>query len=217
MDIRYLDEQIVVCIKPENVLSTDEPGGLPELLRAELGGEIRTVHRLDRMVSGLMVLCRNKAAATELTRQIMDKRFHKAYLAVVHGEMEDAEGSYRDLLYRDKRECKSYVTAAPGKGVQEALLDFKRLAAGEDASLVRIVLHTGRTHQIRCQFAHHGHSLYGEKKYDPHGDGCPLALFSAELGFAHPLTGEPLHFEAVPPATEPWTLFINTTKEKENE
>ena len=207
MDIRYVDDYIVVCIKPENVLSTDEPNGLPELLRAELGGEIRTVHRLDRMVSGLMVLCRNKAAATELTRQIMDKRFHKAYLAVVHGRMEQSAGSYRDMMFRDKRERKSYVTDTPGKGVQEALLDYECLATGENMSLVRIVLHTGRTHQIRCQFAHHGHSLYGEKKYDPHGDGCALALFSAELGFTHPVTGEIMHFEAVPPETEPWTDF----------
>ena len=207
MDIRYLDDHIVVCIKPENVLSTDEPGGLPELLRTELGGEIRTVHRLDRMVSGLMVLSRSKAAATELTKQIMDKRFHKAYLAVVHGEMEPCAGSYRDLMFRDKRECKSYVSDKPGKGVQEALLDYRCLASDGDKSLVRIVLHTGRTHQIRCQFAHHGHSLYGEKKYDPHGDGCPLALFSAELGFTHPVTGETMHFEAQPPKAEPWDSF----------
>ena len=205
MDIRYVDDHIVVCIKPENVLSTDEPGGLPELLRAELGGEIRTVHRLDRMVSGLMVLARSKGAAAELTKQIMDKRFRKAYLAAVHGQMEQREGSYRDLMYRDKRECKSYVTETPGKGVQEALLDYKSLALREDRSLVRIVLQTGRTHQIRCQFAHHGHSLFGERKYDPHGDVCPLALFSAELGFMHPVTGEAMHFEAAPPETEPWT------------
>ncbi len=209
MDIRYADEHIVVCIKPENVLSTDEEGGLPGLLCAELGGEIRTVHRLDRMVSGLMVLCRSKAAATALTRQIMDKSFHKAYLAVVHGEMEQPSGSYRDLMLRDKRECKSYVTDTPGKGVQEALLDYRCLASDGEKSLVRILLHTGRTHQIRCQFAHHGHSLYGEKKYDPQGDSCSLALFSAELGFTHPLTGEYLRFEAAPPAQYPWNSFQN--------
>lgn len=208
MDIRYCDDSLVVCIKEANILSTDEEGGLPGLLRQELGGEIRTVHRLDRMVSGLMVLARTKAAAAALTEQIRAKRFHKAYLAVVHGQIEPLTGSYRDLMYRDRRECKSYVTSAPGKGVQEALLDYECLASAGDKSLVRILLHTGRTHQIRCQFAHHGHSLFGEKKYDPHGDSCPLALFSAELGFTHPVTGEPMRFSARPEPIEPWTELL---------
>ncbi len=208
MDIRYCDEDIVVCIKPADVLSTDESGGLPSLLRAELGGEIRTVHRLDRMVSGLMVLARSKAAASFLGKEIMENRFHKAYLAVAHGVMEAREGSYRDLMYRDKRERKSYVTHIPGKGVQEALLDYAMLAHDSEKSLVRVVLHTGRTHQIRCQFAHHGHSLFGEKKYDTRGDACPLALFSAELGFTHPRSGEALRFAAAPPDNAPWTELL---------
>lgn len=207
MDIRYCDEQLVVCIKPPDVLSTDEEGGLPGLLRQEIGGEIRTVHRLDRLVSGLMVLCRTKSAASSLSKQIMDKQFHKAYLAVVHTPMEQQSGSYRDLMLRDKRERKSYVTDMPGKGVQEALLDYRCLASDGEKSLVRVLLHTGRTHQIRCQFAAHGHSLYGERKYDPKGDNCLLALFSAELGFTHPVTGEYLRFEASPPDEYPWTAM----------
>ena len=85
MDIIYLDKDIVVCIKPARVLSTDEPGGLPDLVREALGeprGDVRTVHRLDRVVSGLMVLARNAKAASELSRQIREDEFEKEYGAI---------------------------------------------------------------------------------------------------------------------------------------
>ena len=103
MDILYTDEDIVVCIKPPRVLSTDEPGGLPELVRQALGtDDIRTVHRLDRVVSGVMVLARNAAAASELSRQIREDQFQKEYLAVIHGVPQQRSGTWEDLLYRDK-------------------------------------------------------------------------------------------------------------------
>ena len=104
LDILYMDKDIIVCIKPPKVLSTDEPGGLPELLRRQLGDEradVRTVHRLDRATSGLMVLARNSAAASELSRQIREEGIGKEYLAVVHGDCPD-RGSMRDLMYRDR-------------------------------------------------------------------------------------------------------------------
>ena len=104
MEIVYLDSDIVVCLKPARVLSTDEPGGLPDLLREALAdpkADIRTVHRLDRVVSGLMVLARNAKSASELSRQIREGEFEKEYLAVVHGTPE-AGATLRDLLGRDK-------------------------------------------------------------------------------------------------------------------
>ena len=102
MKIIYVDEQIVVCEKPQRVLSTDEPGGVPELLRRELGTDaIRTVHRLDRVVGGLMVLARTAAAASELSRQIREDEFHKEYLAVIHSTPEADSGRLYDLLLRD--------------------------------------------------------------------------------------------------------------------
>ena len=105
MEILYLDDDIIVCIKPPRVLSTDEPGGLPELIRQELRNptaDVRTVHRLDRVVSGLMVLARNSVSASELSRQIRENQFEKEYLAVVHGCPENQSGTLRDLLIRDK-------------------------------------------------------------------------------------------------------------------
>ena len=129
-DILYMDKDIIVCLKPPKVLSTDEPGGLPELLRREIGddgADIRTVHRLDRATSGLMLLARNPAAASELSRQIREEGIGKEYLAVVHGDCPD-RGSMRDLMYRDKARKMSYVTDKTGKGVQEAMQDYETLA-----------------------------------------------------------------------------------------
>ena len=163
MEILYQDADLIVCIKPSGVLSTDEPGGLPSLLREYLGEEkagVRTVHRLDRVVSGVMVVARNADAASALSGQIRKDGFGKEYLAVVHGRTEE-RGCMWDLLYRDKARKMTFVTEQPGKGVQEALLDYETLDRRGDLSLVRIRLHTGRTHQIRCQFAHRGLPLVG--------------------------------------------------------
>ena len=209
MEIVYLDSDIVVCVKPARVLSTDEPGGLPDLLREALGdprADIRTVHRLDRVVSGLMVLARNAQAASELSRQIREGEFEKEYLAVVHGTPE-AQGTLRDLLGRDKARRMTFVADAPAKGVQEAVLHFQRLASAEGLSKVRIQLETGRTHQIRVQFSSRGFPLVGERKYAERNDPCEIALWSYRLSFNHPTTGERVEFAHQPPENAPWTVF----------
>ena len=211
MEIVYRDEDIVVCLKPAGILSTDEPGGMPELVRLALGdpvADVRTVHRLDRVVGGLMVLARSAEAAAELSRQIREDEFQKEYLAAVHGDPGE-NGTLRDLMLRDKARKMSFVTDSPGKGVQEAVLDYLRLDRAADLSLVRIRLHTGRTHQIRCQFAAHGWDLAGERKYSTRTDPWPLALWSCRLSFLHPTTGKRLNFEQFPPDIEPWTSFNN--------
>ena len=128
MDILYHDDAIVVCVKPPRVLSTDEPGGMPELVRQALNlpsHQVRTVHRLDRVVSGLMVLAVTPEAASELSRQIREDVFQKEYLAVVHGCPEEKAGTLRDLLLRNKQERKTYIVQEPGKGVQEAILHYQ--------------------------------------------------------------------------------------------
>ena len=209
MEILYKDRDILVCVKPPRVLSTDEPGGLPELVRQELGdpkADVRTVHRLDRVVSGLMVLARNPAAASELSRQIREGAFQKEYLAVVHGGPSAPEGTFRDLLGRDKARKMTFVAPEPGKGIQEAVLDYKVLAAEWDRAKVLVRLHTGRTHQIRVQFASRGMPLYGERKYSERNDPCEIALWSYRLGFAHPSTGEPMEFTKEPPESDPWIM-----------
>ncbi|MBS5667910.1 MAG: RluA family pseudouridine synthase [Firmicutes bacterium] len=210
MEILYQDANILVCIKPARVLSTDEPGGLPELVREALGdpkADVRTVHRLDRVVSGVMVLARNADAASELSRQIREDQFRKEYLAVVHGRPENPEGTLHDLLARDKARRMTFVAEAPGKGVQEAALSYRVLEYANGMSLVRVRLHTGRTHQIRVQFSSRGMPLVGERKYAVWNDPCELALWSAKIGFYHPGTGEWVEFSKEPPAVFPWTEF----------
>ena len=209
MEILYLDADIVVCVKPQRVLSTDEPGGVPELVRRELGDEkadVRTVHRLDRVVGGVMVLARSASAASELSRQIRENEFGKEYLAVVHGVPEAEEGQLRDLLGRDKARRMTFVAAEPGKGIQEAVLSYRVLNRADDLTRVRIRLHTGRTHQIRVQFASRGMALVGERKYDTREDPCEIALWSNMVEFTHPRTGARMIFRKEPPRAYPWTV-----------
>lgn len=208
MEIIYMDTDILVCIKPAGVLSTDEPGGLPELLRQELGqahGDIRTVHRLDRVVSGLMVLARNPKTASELSRQMREDQFQKEYLAIVHGKPKETQGTYVDLLLRDKARKMTMVVQEPAKNVQEAILDYEVLSAGQEMSRVKVLLKTGRTHQIRVQFASRGMALLGERKYSTNNDACNLALWSHYIGFYHPGNGEWMEFRKEPPEVYPWT------------
>ena len=207
MKIIYLDSDIVVCVKPARVLSTDEPGGLPDLVGPALGdlkADIRTVHRLDRVVSGLMVLARNPRAAAELSRQIREDSFEKEYLAVVHGHPVQKNGTFTDLLGRDKARKMTYVADSPGKGVQEAVLHYQVISVNDVLSRVRIQLVTGRTHQIRVQFASRGMPLVGERKYSELNDPCEIALWSYRLGFTHPVTGKKMDFSMEPPTCYPW-------------
>lgn len=212
MEIIYRDEALCVVIKPEGVLSTDEAGGVPELLRQQLGAaaqSVRTVHRLDRVVGGLMALACTAEAAGEMSRGIREGRFEKSYLAAVHGDTSDV-GRLEDLMLRDRARRMSFIVDSPGKGVQPAALEYVTLGRADGLSLVKICLITGRTHQIRCQFAAHGHPLYGDRKYGTLTDGdAGIALWSHELSFPHPVTGEMLHFSALPPEKAPYTLFAN--------
>lgn len=209
MEIVYQDKHIIVCVKPPRVLSTDEPGGMPELVRNALGdpqADVRTVHRLDRVVSGLMVLARSAAAASELSRQIREDQFQKEYLAVVHGILPAPSGRLTDLLQRNKQERKTYIVSEPAKGVQEAILDYWVINTAQHLSRVRINLITGRTHQIRAQFSGRGFPLVGDRKYSTNEDPCEIALWSHRLAFSHPVTGQAMEFVLQPPSCYPWSM-----------
>ncbi len=209
LELLYKDEHIVVAIKPSGVKSTDEPGGMPELVRQALGDAkavVKTVHRLDQVVSGLMVLARSDHAAAVLSQQIRQQTFQKEYLAVVHGRPEGDRGTMTDLLYRDKARRMTFVAAEMAKGVQEAVLDYRVVGSNPDFTRVAITLHTGRTHQIRVQFSSRNMPLVGERKYSLLGDDCPIALWSYRLGFCHPVTGRAMEFTAQPPEIYPWTM-----------
>lgn len=210
MNIIYYDNNIIVCIKPAGVISTDEEGGMPQLLREALGDEnadIRAVHRLDQVVSGLMVYAQSNAAASELSRQIRCGEFHKSYLAVVHGVPEERKGRFEDTLLRSKEKRKTFVINKPARGAQNAILDYELLGSNGERSLVAIELITGRTHQIRAQFSHRRLPLLGDRKYGAGEDDCRIALWSYSLSFLNPETGKRMNFRVKPPREYPWSDF----------
>ena len=215
LHVLYCDKAILVCEKPAGVLS--EPGqgkNLPDLAAAWLSarGEeptIRTVHRLDKAVGGLMVLARSQKAAASLIDQIAARRVEKEYLAVLRGVPPQEEAVLEDLLFHDSRTNKTFVVTRPRKGVREAKLSYRVLGRAEGEagplSLVRVKLYTGRTHQIRAQFSHRGLPLLGDIRYGSKAAHGP-ALFSCLLSFDHPETGERMQFELLPKGA-PWGLF----------
>ena len=191
MEILYSDNEIAVCVKPVGLDSESEvPAALTELL----GGDIFTLHRLDKTVGGVMVYARTKAAAAALSRAIQEGAMVKEYVALVHGAPPES-GDWEDLLWKDSRKNKVFVVKRMRGGVKKARLEFVRLAAGEE-SLVRIRLHTGRSHQIRVQFASRGYPLVGDHKYGARDSSPAPMLFSCKLAF--PYRGQTLQFEAKP-------------------
>ena len=194
--VLYQDRALAVCCKPPGMLSQDGPGDtLPSLLRAQLGGEIFPVHRLDRDAGGVMVYARTSRAAGALSAAMGRGEFRKEYLCILRGRPEAEEGTYRDLLLHDKSRNKSFVVRRMRGGVREAVLDYRLLAERDGLSLVLVRLHTGRTHQIRVQFASRGTPLAGDGKYG--GGGGEMALWSMALEFPHP-DGRPMAFRALP-------------------
>lgn len=203
--ILYEDTAILLCVKPAGVVS--EEGGMPDLLRSETRTrDIYCVHRLDKAAAGLMVYAKTRASAAALSSMIAAGGLEKEYMAVVQGAAE-AEGSMRDLLYHDAAKNKTYVVKSLRRGVREGELSYQKLAQTEALSLVRIRLLTGRSHQIRIQFASRKLPLVGDRKYGSRYRDCPLALWSERLSFRHPVTGEILDYHISPPDAWPWNTF----------
>ena len=192
MELLYSDRNIVVCVKP---VGLDSEAEVPAALKETLGGEIFPLHRLDKNVGGVMVYGRTKAAAAQFSKLIQEGCMIKEYLACVHGTPPEA-GDWEDLLWKDSRKNKVFVVKRMRGGVKAARLAFTRLRQGE-TSLVRIRLYTGRSHQIRVQFASRGFPLVGDHKYGSRDDATAPMLFSCCITF--PYKGNDLRFEILPP------------------
>lgn len=206
MEILEQNAAYVVCIKPAGIPSQGEGlDAMPARLAAEVGGEIYPVHRLDQAVGGVMVYARTKQAAAALSRAIQEGRMEKDYLAVLTKPMAEASGTLRDLLYHDRVKNKTYVVKRKRNGVKEAVLDYETLASGAEGTLVRVHLHTGRTHQIRVQFASRGCPLAGDGKYG--GKGSAPLLWSYRLAFPDPRDGTIRIFERRPEGSAWDVLF----------
>ena len=205
MQILARTADYVVCVKPAGAASQGEgPADMPALLAAETGGTVWPVHRLDRAVGGVMVYARTKQAAAALSRAIQEGRLEKDYLAVLTGAPAEPAGTLRDLLYHDRFKNKTYVVRRPRNGVKEAVLDYQTLESSPAGTLVRVRLHTGRTHQIRVQFASRGCPLAGDGKYGGHGSAP--ALWSFRLAFPDPSSGAQQVFTC-PPGGGLWAAF----------
>lgn len=208
--VLYHNEAFLVCVKPVGVLS--EESGMPELFREQYGGSCYCVHRLDRNVGGLMVYGYSREAAARLSAAIAEGRTEKEYLAVVEGRPDPESGTMTDLLYHDAAANKSYIVKRERRGVKRASLSYRTLETVDTEqgtlSLVRIRLHTGRSHQIRVQFASRKLPLAGDRRYGASSGRCSIALWSASLRFPDPVSGEERAFESSPPAKEvPWNIF----------
>lgn len=191
MEILHVDENIIAIIKSVGMDSEHE---VPKALVQEFGGEVFTLHRLDKNVGGVMVYARNKKTAAILSKVIQDGEMIKEYLAKVHG-IPPEFGVLEDLLFKDSRKNKVFVVKRQRAGVKKAKLEYKRLAKGEE-SLVHIRLYTGRSHQIRVQFASRGYPLVGDHKYGSKSEVKVPMLFSHKITF--PYKGEAVSFEAIP-------------------
>ena len=191
MEILYSDNGIAVCVKP---VGMDSEKALPDALKAALGGDIFPIHRLDKNVGGVMVYARTKAAAAALSQAVQSGAMVKEYVACVHGTPPES-GDWQDLLWKDSAKNKVFVVKRERKGVKAARLEFTRLTVGE-VSLVRVRLHTGRSHQIRVQFASRGFPLVGDHKYGSRDEATAPMLFSCRITF--PWNGRDMVFEHLP-------------------
>ena len=214
LHIVFEDKYLLLCVKPVGVLSEDSESGasMPRLLCAHYSAlrqpnYIATVHRLDKITGGLMIFSRRREVTGKLIAAVAARQVEKEYLAVLRGHPEEKEAELTDLLFRDAAKNKSYVVKRMRKGVREAKLSYRVLAETEELTLVRVRLHTGRTHQIRVQFASRGLPLLGDIRYGSKDPKCTASLWSYRLALTHPLTGEKIDVCQPPPAQYPWNLF----------
>jgi 23S rRNA pseudouridine1911/1915/1917 synthase len=194
--IIYEDKDLAVCLKPKGVLSQVGKEGqknMIDMLSAECGCEIYPVHRLDKEVGGIMVYAKTKAAAANLSTQVSSREMEKHYIATTEKSSLTPEGVMEDLLYFDKAKNKSFVVKKERKGVKKAVLEYKEISSGENTTSFRVRLLTGRTHQIRVQFASRKHPLIGDRKYGSKLN-CDIELVSCYIAFTHPDTKEWMEF-----------------------
>ena len=207
IDILFENADYIVCVKPVGIQSQNSgTEDMVKLLSEQTKGPIFPVHRLDTAVGGTMVFAKNSDCATKLSRQIENKTFKKVYLAVLESIPEKDSDTLEDLLFKDSRKNKTYVVKRERKGVKKASLEYTVIDKTGKKSLVRILLHTGRTHQIRVQFSSRRLPLAGDGKYGSKDNRCTVALWSESARFEY--GGKEVKYSSFPDCNSyPWNLF----------
>ena len=197
MEILYRDNDIIVCIKERGLLSQydEKKPDMITALKEICGCEVYPVHRLDKEVGGVMVYALTQKSAASLSAQVADRSFDKQYIALIHGVPAEAEGTMEDLLYFDKGKNKSFTVKKERRGVKKALLEYTVIESSDSYSRVRVKLHTGRTHQIRVQFASRKMPLIGDRRYGAKDEAQFIHLWSEKISFIHPVNKEKMTFE----------------------
>ena len=196
MEVLFEDKNLIVAIKERGLLS-EEHESKPNMVRSlkeVTGGEIYPVHRLDKDVGGVMVYAKTKSAAASLSAQAGDRTMKKTYLAILHGKPQEESGTLEDLLFFDKGKNKSFVVKKERRGVKKALLNYRVISQKDGNALIEVELLTGRTHQIRVQFASRKMPLFGDRRYGAKDESRIIALWSKEISFLHPVTKERMTF-----------------------
>ena len=204
-NILFNDKDIVVCIKPQGIISQSDSKGkenMVDLLCKKTNNNVFPVHRLDKETGGIMVFAKSQKVAAALSRQIIENKFKKEYLALIHNNICPESGEIIDLLFWDRQRNKSFVVKKERKGVKKAILKYEKLCyiknQNIDLSLIKVLLLTGRTHQIRVQFSNRGYPLVGDNRYGARDSEKQLGLWACKLSFYHPITNELLSFESLP-------------------
>lgn len=222
LNVIYEDNHIIVVEKPVNIPSQADKTGDIDMLtiiksylkeKYNKPGEVYLglVHRLDRPTGGVMVFAKTSKAASRLSEQIRNKDFHKQYLCIVDGKLEEKKGTFKDYLVKNEKTNMSRIAKKTDKDAKEAILDYEVLNYNDEINLsvIKVDLHTGRHHQIRVQFAARNHSLCGDQKYGTRGRGKQLSLWAYSLSILHPITKERMTFEIEPKHEGSWKILDN--------
>ena len=221
MTILYEDNHVLGIEKPVNIPVQEDSSGDPDMLtllkedlkeRYNKPGNVYLglVHRLDRPVGGAMIFAKTSKAASRLSESVRSRQFVKIYLAVVHGTPAVRQGRLTHYLLKDERTNTVSVVPKGTPGAKEAILEYNVIGTPTDGmSLIRVELHTGRSHQIRVQFSHTGTPLYGDQKYGSklNKAGQQIALWSSFVGVEHPVSKEYVELISHPPMEYPWSLW----------
>ncbi len=225
MHTAFKNDKLIICVKPAGMPSQPDPSKDTDMMTAAsdylkgLGesGDLWLVHRLDRVVGGLIIFARDRRTASQLSALISTRDINKEYLAVIEGVPEQNSGEMRDLIYRDSVSAKAFIVKTRRTGVKEAFLEYSVLgsvdAGGKKLSLVRVRLGTGRFHQIRVQFSSRGFPIVGDGKYGSKDNRCLPALYAFRLSFNMPGSGEATDIVSYPDKNAyPWSLFQDELK-----